>query len=52
MYYHFRNGICVATSDFAVEPDNETVTVESDAEYKDLENVRLVNGQVQHVGQG
>ena len=49
MYYQFKDGECVASATFEPAAEAGTETRWSDAEYTDIENVRLINGEVVHI---
>ena len=51
MWYQFNEkGECVSSASAKVAPMDGIVSVWCDAVYNDIQNVRLVNGKVIHVG--
>jgi hypothetical protein len=49
MYYQFKGEECVSTSSYPIAPMTGIVSVWCDAVYTDIENLRLINGNVVHV---
>ena len=52
MYYQFKNGVCISTSSYPVEPIAGVISVWCDEVYTDIENLRLINGEVVHIEEG
>ena len=50
MWYQFENGVCVSSSTGKVAPMDGVVSIWCDEVYSDIQNLRLVNGKVIHVG--
>ena len=52
MWYQFDDeGECVSSSTGEVEIEENIISVYCGTTYSDIENVRLVNGNVVHIGQ-
>lgn len=52
MYYQFKNGICISTSSYPIAPMQGVISVWCDEVYTDIENLRLINGEVVHIEEG
>ena len=50
MYYQFNaQGECVSSCTGAIEPMQDIISVWCDAEYSDLQNIKLINSEVYHL---
>ena len=52
MYYQFKNGICISASSYPIAPVAGVISVWCDEVYTDIENLRLIDGEVVHIEEG